>query len=187
MSDDKGQIDALKKEIEDLKRQVAAKREELGGDSEGAFGPGDKEPGDPPRARRTLKGHFGKVYAMHWAGKVNGVENNEHRCVSASQDGKLIIWNAYTTNKIQAIPLRSSWVMTCAYEPTKGQHVACGGLDNLCSIYQLDTQNMRATKELAAHDGYLSCCRFLNDQEIITSSGDSTCISWDIEKNETKM
>jgi guanine nucleotide-binding protein G(I)/G(S)/G(T) subunit beta-1 len=140
-----------------------------------------------PKARRTLKGHFGKVYAMHWAGKVNGLENNEHRCVSASQDGKLIIWNAYTTNKIQAIPLRSSWVMTCAYEPKKGQHVACGGLDNLCSIYQLDTQNMRATKELAAHDGYLSCCRFLSDQEIITSSGDSTCISWDIEKNETKM
>lgn len=35
------------------------------------------------------------------------------------QDGKLIIWNGYSTNKVQAIPLRSSWVMTCAYEPTE--------------------------------------------------------------------
>ncbi|CAM9630398.1 unnamed protein product, partial [Ectocarpus sp. 12 AP-2014] len=34
-------------------------------------------------------------------------------------DGKLIIWNGYTTNKVQAIPLRSSWVMTCAFEPTQ--------------------------------------------------------------------
>lgn len=41
-------------------------------------------------------------------------------CVCAeSQDGKLIIWNGYTTNKVQAIPLRSSWVMTCAFEPTQ--------------------------------------------------------------------
>ena len=49
------------------------------------------------------------------------------------------MWDAYTTNKIHAIPLRSSWVMTCAYAPT-GSYVACGGLDNLCSIYSLKTR-----------------------------------------------
>lgn len=104
---------------------------------------------------------------MHWAGKTDAVDyHNEYRCVSASQDGKLIIWNAFTTNKIQAIPLRSSWVMTCAYEPTKGNFVACGGLDNLCSVYNLDSQNMRAHKELASHDGYLSCCRFVNQDSV---------------------
>jgi len=132
------------------------------------------------KIRRVLKGHFGKVYAMHWAG-------DSTQLVSASQDGKLIIWNGYTTNKVQAIPLRSSWVMTCAFEQTKNQLVACGGLDNLCSIYQLgQPQTMRATKELAAHDGYLSCCRFIDEQQIITSSGDSTCILWDVERGEAK-
>lgn len=55
--------------------------------------------------------------------------------VSASQDGKLIVWDSYTTNKVHAIPLRSSWVMTCAYAPS-GSYVACGGLDNICSIYR---------------------------------------------------
>lgn len=55
--------------------------------------------------------------------------------VSASQDGKLIVWDSYTTNKVHAIPLRSSWVMTCAYAPS-GSFVACGGLDNICSIYR---------------------------------------------------
>ena len=152
--------------------------------------------------------------------------------VSASQDGKLIIWDSYTTNKVgaapaadgtglwrragshpgttphsqvHAIPLRSSWVMTCAYAPS-GNFVACGGLDNICSIYSLKTRegNVRVSRELPGHtgewawlsralwrgqglrrpltapahqllpSGYLSCCRFLDDNQIITSSGDTT-------------
>jgi guanine nucleotide-binding protein G(I)/G(S)/G(T) subunit beta-1 len=130
--------------------------------------------------RRVLKGHFGKVYACHWAGKAT-------QLVSASQDGKLIVWNARTTNKILAIPLRSSWVMTCAYEQTTDDLVACGGLDNLCSIYKIrldGTPVNRAEKELAAHDGYLSCCRFLGQKQLLTSSGDSTCILWDVDRGE---
>jgi len=112
--------------------------------------------------------------------------------VSASQDGKLIIWDGVTTNKTHAIPLRSSWVMTCAYAPT-GNFVACGGLDNLCSVYKIQgsgtssEQTRMAYKELAQHEGYLSCCRFLNDSTILTSSGDSTCIIWDIETRTVKQ
>lgn len=108
------------------------------------------------------------------------------------------------TLKMNAIPLRSSWVMTCAYSPS-GNFVACGGLDNLCSIYALKSgagasaeASRLAYRELAQHEGYLSCCRFLDDKEILTSSGDSSCILWyyclfkccfmcrDIERKETK-
>ena len=32
-----------------------------------------------------------------------------------------------------------------------------------------------------AHTGYLSCCRFIDDRQMITSSGDMTCAIWDIE------
>lgn len=136
------------------------------------------------KQRRILKGHFGKIYACHWA------QDSRH-LVSASQDGKLIIWNGFTTNKVHAIPLRSSWVMTCAYSPT-GSMVACGGLDNLCSVYKLPTQKDPVTSaqktyaELAQHEGYLSCCRFIGDGEIVTSSGDSTCILWDVELKTPK-
>jgi guanine nucleotide-binding protein G(I)/G(S)/G(T) subunit beta-1 len=84
------------------------------------------------RTRRTLRGHLAKIYAMHWA-------TDSRNLVSASQDGKLIVWDSYTTNKVHAIPLRSSWVMTCAYAPS-GNFVACGGLDNICSIYNLKTK-----------------------------------------------
>lgn len=140
-----------------------------------------KELGPIPKLRRMLQGHYGKVYAMHWAG------DSQH-LVSASQDGKLIIWNAQTTHKIQAIPLRSAWVMTCAYERTHNRLVACGGLDNLCSVYQLgQVQAMRPDKELGPHDGYLSCCRFVDSSSIISSSGDSTCIYWDVETGDAKV
>ncbi|XP_063056130.1 guanine nucleotide-binding protein G(I)/G(S)/G(T) subunit beta-1-like [Engraulis encrasicolus] len=127
------------------------------------------------RTRRTLRGHLAKIYAMHWG-------CDARLLVSASQDGKLIIWDSYTTNKIHAIPLRSSWVMTCAYAPS-GNYVACGGLDNICSIYSLKTRegNVRVSRELAGHTGYLSCCRFIDDTQVITSSGDTTCALWDIE------
>lgn len=76
---------------------------------------------------------------------------------------------------MHAIPLRSSWVMTCAYAPS-GSFVACGGLDNICSIYSLKTRegNVRVSRELPGHTGYLSCCRFLDDNQIVTSSGDMT-------------
>ncbi|KAF9212758.1 guanine nucleotide-binding protein subunit beta 1 [Podila verticillata] len=127
------------------------------------------------RIRRVLKGHLAKIYAMHWA-------TDKRHLVSASQDGKLIVWDAYSTNKVYAIPLRSSWVMTCAYAPT-GNFVACGGLDNMCSIYNLRTRegSVKVARELSAHSGYLSCCRFLNDRQILTSSGDMSCMLWDVD------
>jgi len=127
------------------------------------------------KCRRTLRGHLSKIYALQWS-------DEKTHLVSASQDGKMIVWDALTTNKTHAIPLRCSWVMTCAYSPS-GRYAACGGLDNICSVYKLDAENYnKPLIELNNHTGYLSCCRFLNDQQMLTSSGDGTCILWDIEK-----
>jgi guanine nucleotide-binding protein G(I)/G(S)/G(T) subunit beta-1 len=127
------------------------------------------------KARRVLKGHFGRVTAMHWAGDSQNV-------VSASQDGNLLIWNAFTANKIQSIPLKSSYVMAVGFEQKKSQLVACGGLDNLCTIYRRSAPDKPI--EMASHDGFVSCCRFLSETEIITSSGDSRCIHWDISRQQ---
>jgi len=74
--------------------------------------------------------------------------------------------------------MKSSYVMAVGMEQTQGNLVACGGLDNLCTIYP--RSNPEKAVEMASHDGFLSCCRFLSPEEIITSSGDSTCIRWDI-------
>lgn len=74
--------------------------------------------------------------------------------------------------------------MTCVFEPFNGQSVACGGLDNTCSIYQLKNEPVHSgtpNVELHGHTGYVSCCRFNSENHIISSSGDGTCILWDIE------
>ena len=44
--------------------------------------------------------------------------------------------------------------MTCTYAPS-GSYVACGGLDNICSIYSLKTRegNVRVSRELPGHTG----------------------------------
>jgi guanine nucleotide-binding protein G(I)/G(S)/G(T) subunit beta-1 len=118
---------------------------------------------------RILRGHFGKIYALQFAA------DSKH-LVSAAQDGKLYWWNAQTTNKVHSIALRSSWVMTCASSPD-GQLLACGGLDNICSLFKLpepgsnDAISKKTYTELAQHEGYLSCCRFIDDRTLVTSSG----------------
>jgi len=177
MSDVQDRIQAARKEIESLKEKIKAHRDEMNDTTLKLFAK-DVSPlprNDKLKPRRTLKGHLAKIYAMQWA------EDRVH-LVSASQDGKLLVWDGLTTNKVHAIPLRSSWVMTCAYSPSGG-FVACGGLDNICSVYNLRSRDVpiRVCRELNAHTGYLSCCRFLNDKQIVTSSGDMTCILWDIE------
>jgi guanine nucleotide-binding protein G(I)/G(S)/G(T) subunit beta-1 len=125
----------------------------------------------PIKMRRALKGHFGKVTALHWA-------SDSKTLVTASQDGNLLVWNAITSNKLQAIPLKSSYVMSVAIEPTRGDMLACGGLDNLCTIYR--RSQPKQAKEMASHDGFVAACRFIDEQHILTCSGDSTCIYWDI-------
>jgi len=177
MGDDVGEkIQKARKDAEQMSTEIKRNRDEMNDTTLKQYSR-DMEllPKCQMRARRTLKGHLAKIYAMHWA------EDKTH-LVSASQDGKLLVWDGLTTNKVHAIPLRSSWVMTCAYSPSGG-FVACGGLDNICSVYNLRSRDIpiRVCRELNAHTGYLSCCRFFDDRNIVTSSGDMTCILWDIE------
>jgi len=173
------ELDVLRQEAEQLKNQIREARKAAADSSLAqATSNIDIMGRIQMRTRRTMRGHLAKVYAMHWA-------TDSRNLVSASQDGKLIVWDGHTTNKVHAIPLRSSWVMTCAYAPS-GNFVACGGLDNMCSIYSLKTRegNVRVSRELPGHTGYLSCCRFLDDNQIVTSSGDMTSALWDIETGQ---
>jgi len=185
-------IEKCKKEIAELKSKIDAAR---GEPEDSHLVKEAKKSGSRVvqlnnfRPRRILKGHFGKIYGLHWA------QDSRH-LVSASQDGKLIVWDGYTTMKLHAIPLRSSWVMTCAFAPS-GNFVACGGLDNMCTIYKLppinetDAKGVPSTSKLEAeltqHEGYLSCCRFFDDNTILTSSGDSTCLLWDLTTHKVKQ
>jgi len=81
-------IEAARVQVESLKHKLQEQKARIE-DSDSFDTDRDlADVGSQPRARRTLKGHFGKVYALHWSG-------NGHDIVSASQDGKLIIWNSH--------------------------------------------------------------------------------------------
>ncbi|KAF8561317.1 hypothetical protein P879_11340 [Paragonimus westermani] len=140
------------------------------------------------RTRRVLKGHQGKVLCLAWA-------TDKRHIVSSSQDGKILVWDAFTTNKVSfslardrtfqeySISVPTTWVMSCACSPSS-TFVACGGLDNKCTVYPLtpDEDPLLRKKLVATHTSYLACCQFnFSDHQLLTGSGDSTCVLWDIE------
>lgn len=129
-----------------------------------------------PKQRRKLMGHSAKVNSFAWG-------SDSRHILSASHDGFLLLWDAYSSFKVHCIPLRCNWVMSCAYADNLSL-VASGGLDNICSLFNLKRSSdelVRPMRELQAHSGYVSCMRFLTDRYIITGSGDMTCILWDVE------
>uniref|UniRef100_H2YK84 Uncharacterized protein n=1 Tax=Ciona savignyi TaxID=51511 RepID=H2YK84_CIOSA len=132
------------------------------------------------RCRRILKGHASKVLDMDWS-------LDRRRIVSSSQDGKILVWDGFNTNKEQAISLPTTWVNACAFAPS-GSCIACGGLDNKCSVFPLNSSSnssVTSRKVVAMHTSYISACMFAHsDYQILTASGDSTCALWDVESGQ---
>ncbi|KAL1770123.1 guanine nucleotide-binding protein G(I)/G(S)/G(T) subunit beta-1, partial [Sigmodon hispidus] len=126
------QLDQLQQEAEQLKNQIRDARKSCA-DATLSHITNNIDPVAriQIRDRRTLRGHLAKIYARHW-------DTDSSLPLRASQDGKLIIWDSNTTNKVHDIPLSSSWLMTCAHAPSEN-YVACGGLDNICSIDNVKT------------------------------------------------
>jgi len=171
----------LRKELEDLYKQLKESQEKQADKTIDSICGGIS---DPPRVklvtRKLLKGHINKVNSVHYSG-------DSRHCVTGSLDGKLIIWDTYSGNKVQVIPLRSAWVMSVAFSPS-GNYVACGGMDNMCTVYDVNNRDGSGTakmiRELAGYDGFLSSCRFLNDKTLLTGSGDMKICQWDIESGK---
>jgi len=127
------------------------------------------------RCRLTLRGHYGKIYSLAWS-SLNEI-------ATISQDLKLIVWNGQTGHKKAIIPLPEIFQMTVAFSPN-GQFIATGGLDNICKIYK--PPDSKYVHQLQAHNGYISCNRYLNNEQILTSSGDSFINLWDIERQQVR-
>ena len=125
--------------------------------------------------RRTLAGHQGKIYSIHWSGEPT-------KLVSGGIDKHLIVWNAVTGNKLALLGLKKPWALSVAFEQTENTLVAAGDLDNVVTIFNVS--NLEApveVKRLHVHDGYLPGCRFLDRNRILTASGDATAAISDIE------
>ncbi|KAH3684400.1 hypothetical protein WICPIJ_004625 [Wickerhamomyces pijperi] len=125
---------------------------------------------------QVLKGHNNKIADFKWSADSKTI-------LSCSQDGFLIIWDAVTGFKVNAIPLDSQWVLSCAYSPNS-KMVASAGLTNNCTIYSIGNHidDQRILTVFKGHTVGISQCEFLNNQEILTASGDMTCKLWDISR-----
>jgi guanine nucleotide-binding protein G(I)/G(S)/G(T) subunit beta-1 len=128
------------------------------------------------KLRRSLKGHIAKVLEFDFC------ENQADLIVSASQDGKLIVWNGLSTNKLFVIPLKSQWVLSCGFSPG-GSLVGCGGLDNSVYLYRLSEDKTIPDEsiDLKGHEGSISKVRFYDDEHVISCSGDRSAILWNID------
>ena len=131
---------------------------------------------------RCSYSHWGKIYDIDFS-------SCSDRIVSASQDGKLLIGSTKTANKLIAIPLRSAYVNKCSFAPND-KFVASGGLDNLCSVFNIEGgigwEVTAPVAELQGHEGYVSGVEFVDDNQIMTGSGDANAILWDIERQKAK-
>lgn len=136
------------------------------------------------RVYNTLQTHRDKIVLVEWS-------DDSRHLLSACQDGYMLVWDAVTGYKTQAIALENNWILTCAYAPG-GRFVASAGLDNACTVYALadDSGNddqmygivQRVQAVFNGHSAYISGCKFLNNHQIVTASGDMTCALWDVER-----
>lgn len=172
------ELQELRKELEDIYKNLKESQEKQ---ADVKLQETCSSVSDPPKVKlstkKMLKGHINKVNSVHYSG------DSKH-CVTGSLDGKLIIWDTFTGNKVQVIPLRSAWVMSVAFAPS-GNFVACGGMDNMCTVYDVNNRDTsgaaKMVRELAGYDGFLSSCRFLDDKTLLTGSGDMKICMWDLE------
>ncbi|KAL7072750.1 hypothetical protein ACQ4LE_007765 [Meloidogyne hapla] len=174
------QIEALVREAEDLRQKLDQERQKLNDvPIQTAAAKLAKLELGGMRCRRVLRGHASKVLCMDWA-------QDKRHIVSSSQDGKVIVWDGFTTNKEHAVTMPTTWVMACAFAPSM-QMIACGGLDNKCSVIPLnfDEDIIQKKRSVATHTSYMSCCTFIrSDNLLLTGSGDSTCAMWDVESGQ---
>ncbi|WBW72974.1 heterotrimeric G protein beta (WD repeat) subunit Git5 [Schizosaccharomyces osmophilus] len=121
---------------------------------------------------RVLKTPLGKIPKVDWS--------SDGRYILSSADDSLLVWDANTYNKLALFQVPSLWVMTCAFSPS-AETIAAGGLNNSCKVIPTDKPDAEPI-DLVGHDGFISSCKYVDENRLLTSSGDRSCILWDIQK-----
>ena len=185
LADLNARIIAAKRHVEYLKQQLAIKKNEraYGNLTEAASTRRHEIPAlRKLSCSRTLLGHGAtNVTSVHWSG-IN------QDLVSVGADGQIVIWDGLNRKRRSSYTHRTQWLMSCAFERNSSELIAAGGADKFCSIFSVaEREAVRPLCELIGHDGYLSCCRFLHENNLVTSSGDSTAILWDIQYSKSNL
>lgn len=134
------------------------------------------------KQRRVLRGHYAQIQSVSWGPRSQSI-------VSVSQDGNLVVWDAISNQKTHLVKLPFKWMLTTAFSPC-GRIVACGGLDNTCTLYDISSEEIdenlgiptgRKVTSLDGHTGYVSTVKICKQgTEIFTASGDQSVARWSL-------
>ncbi|XP_016146241.1 guanine nucleotide-binding protein G(I)/G(S)/G(T) subunit beta-2-like [Sinocyclocheilus grahami] len=182
------ELEQLRQEAEQLRNQIRDARKACGDSTLTQITAGLDPVGRiQMRTRRTLRGHLAKIYAMHWG-------SESRLLVSASQDGKLIIWDSYTTNKVcssiillhikhMMVQPSSSELVSSAFHGISPSskiihYLLLAGYDDFnCNIW--DAMKGDRAGVLAGHDNRVSCLGVTDDgMAVCTGSWDSFLKIW---------
>ncbi|XP_073954211.1 LOW QUALITY PROTEIN: guanine nucleotide-binding protein subunit beta-5 [Choristoneura fumiferana] len=176
-------LESLLREAEALKQKLEEERQKLNDVTLASVAERLEAVNFPNlKPRRVLKGHQAKVLCCDWA-------PDKRHIVSSSQDGKVIVWDAFSATKEQTIAMPSTWVMACAYAPS-GTLVAAGGLDNKVTVFPVggggageEEGGGRGLRKrtVATHTSYVAACVFpRTERQLLTGSGDGAAALWGV-------
>lgn len=186
MSDLMEVMKACEAECHALSNQLREKRD-LAGEAMGKLGNGE------PACNIDLKKDIAKKFSEGCAGsKVSDSKwVDDENLLTFLQNGQIIMWNVATREKAYFL-YKKTWFMAGAVAPDK-RLLAAGGLDNVVTIYPLpdlatnydgipDEADMKL-KAMSKHTASISAIRFLDQDTVISASGDDSLMVWDISKD----
>lgn len=138
-------VQSLRNELDNLKVKLEEEREKLNDANLFSHCSKTSIPNPQIRCRRVLKSHTSKVLDLDWS-------SDRRHIVSSSQNGQIFVWDAYTTVKQYTASLQTTWVNACAYSPS-GNVIACGGLDNKCSVFPINGGSQQHQQQQASPQG----------------------------------
>ncbi|KAF3840708.1 hypothetical protein F7725_006570 [Dissostichus mawsoni] len=161
------ELEQLRQEAEQLRNQIRDARKACGDSTLTQITAGLDPVGRiQMRTRRTLRGHLAKIYAMHWG-------TDSKLLVSASQDGKLIVWDSYTTNKTREGNVRVSRELP--------GHTVSNSLPSLCPSALWDIETSQQTTVFSGHSGDVMSLSLSPDlRTFVSGACDASVKLWDI-------
>uniref|UniRef100_A0A7N6APR4 G protein subunit beta 5 n=1 Tax=Anabas testudineus TaxID=64144 RepID=A0A7N6APR4_ANATE len=145
------------------------------------------------KTRRLLKGHGNKVLCMDWC-------KDKRRLVSSSQDGKVIVWDGFTLNKIltssgdgscalwdvesgqllQSFHGHTADVLSLDLAPSEtGNTFVSGGCDKKSCVW--DMRSGQNIQSFESHESDVNCVKYYPSGDAFASaSDDATCRFYDL-------
>jgi serine/threonine protein kinase len=121
-------------------------------------------------------GHYKVVRSVAWSPILN-----DHRIVSASEDGTVQVWNVDTNHVVPLLNDSTLKIYTVAWSP-KGKLIAAGGDNNTVLVWDSHTTNLIASH---THGGRVYAVAWSPDEKYVASAAaDSTVQVWDARTGE---